>query len=119
MSFISNGVGHLRKLVWTWTSDASGDASEASVFKMTGKILGLATIPDGTAVPTDNYDVTILDSDGHDVLLGAGANRDIATTEYVSETSLAAVVNSKLTLTVAAAGASKKGTVILYVREER
>lgn len=105
-----------KKVAFAWTSDGSGDATGTTSAAFDGKIEGLTTIPDGVAAPTDNYDITITDADGHDVLLGAGANRDTANTEHVTSASLAAVAGSKLTLTVANAGASKQGTAIVWVR---
>lgn len=108
--------GSVKKIAFAWTSSAGGAADGASTHPFDGKVIGLTTIPDGVDAPTDNYDVTVKDGDGHDVLLGAGANRDTANTEYVAEASLGAVAASLLTLGVANAGAAKKGTVILYVR---
>ena len=84
--------------------------------KQSCQIVGLATIPSGVAAPTDDYDITVTDADGHDVLWGAGANRDTADTEYVARASLAAVAGSVLTLTVANAGDTKSGVVVLYIR---
>ena len=112
---ITNAV---KKIVWEWTSsDPGGIASGATVAPYDGKLLGLATIP-GTVgdQPDDNYDITITDDDSHDVLLGAGANRDETNTEYVAEASIAAVAGSVLTLNVAAAGVATKGTVVLWIK---
>lgn len=108
--------GTVRKLVFAWTSDGSGDADGESSQVYDGEIVGLTTIPDGTAVPTVDYDVVVNDAEGHDVLLGAGADRSATVTEHVARASLAAVAQSTLTLVVSNAGAAKQGTVILYVR---
>lgn len=109
--------GSVKKVVWTWISDDQGDASEATTGALDGDLLGLTTVPaGGGSAPTDNYDITITDSDGHDVLLGAGADRDTSNTEHVARASLAGVSGSPLTLTVANAGDTKSGTVVLYVR---
>lgn len=106
----------VKKIKFAWTSDdAAGTASGTTTSYYTGKILGLATDPGATA-PDDNYDITITDSDSVDVLMGAGANRDEATTEYVLSTSLGAVVNSQLTINVSGAGNAKVGTAYLYIR---
>lgn len=109
-------VGSIKKVTAAWTSNGSGAATGATTTVLDGKLIGLTTIPSGAAAPTDNYDVTVTDSDGHDVLLGAGANRDTANTEHVTEGSLAAVSHSPLTFTIANAGDTKQGTVILYIR---
>lgn len=109
-------LGTVKKVTFAWTSSAGGaaDATTAAVFD--GKLIGLTTIPDAGTAPTDNYDVVLNDADGHDVLLGAGANRDTLNTEHVAEASLGAVAHSKLTLAVTNAGAAKLGTVIVYLR---
>lgn len=111
--------GTIKKIKFSWTSGdgaeagtASGQTSEA----YSGKILGLATVPDGVAAPTDNYDITVTDEDSMDVLMGGGADRDTADTEYVLSASLGAVANDKLTINIAAAGTSKKGIAYLYIR---
>lgn len=68
------------------TLDWVADASDASVpdteldEPIGGRILAIETNPGGTA-PTDNYDVTLVDAEGHDVLEGAGVDRDTANTE--------------------------------------
>lgn len=65
-----------------------GDSSDGSVpdtdlaTKISGYLLALETDPGATA-PTDNYDVTLEDANGHDVLEGVGADRDTANTEKV------------------------------------
>lgn len=107
-----------RKIVWAWTSGdgaEGGTVTKATANAYDGKIVGLTTDPGATA-PTDNYDITITDADGHDVLLGAGADRDTANTEHVAEASLGAVAGSVLTLNVTNAGDAKIGTVILWIR---
>jgi hypothetical protein len=108
--------GSCKKIVWAWTSDTSGDAEEVTAEAYDGKLVGLTTIPDAVAAPTVDYDIVVTDSGGHDVLLGAGADRHTSATEHVAEASLAAVAASKLTLTVSAAGSEKEGVVVLYVR---
>ena len=45
-----------------------------------GRLLQIITDPQSTA-PQDNYDITVTDSGGADLLLGVGANRDTANTE--------------------------------------
>ena len=101
-------------VVATWTSDASGDATGT-----TGEVIGglarrFVTNPDGTAVPSDNYDVTVADADGVS-LVGTSLNdRDTATTEQHVPTQPVAVA-SKLTVTVSNAGASKSGVLRIYL----
>lgn len=67
----------------------TGDSSDGSVpntditARMSGRLLALETNPGSTA-PTSNYDITIVDANGHDVLEGVGANRHTSSTEKVS-----------------------------------
>ena len=110
-------IGTVAKITFAWTTDggtAAADATTTGTYD--GEILGLATIPSAVTAPADNYDVTIKDSDGFDVLLGTGANRDEANTEYVDRASLAAVSTSKLTLGITNAGNAKLGTTVIWVR---
>ena len=109
-------TGTVKLVTWTWTSDASGDASEATAVAVDGDVIGLVTVPSSGSAPTDDYDIVINDANSVDVLAGAGANRDTANTEYVQGTSLGWVANSLLTLVVSNAGNTKAGTVYLYIR---
>lgn len=97
-----------------WTSSAGGTASETTSFDLHGQVLWAAFVPDGVAAPTDNYDVTVTDERGYDVLCGAGANRDTANTEYITS-GLGAVASSRLTFSVANAGNAKSGKVALWI----
>ena len=111
-----NTVQSVKKITWSWTA-AGGAADQATTAAFDGDLIGFATIP-GTAgdQPDDNYDVTITDADGLDVLLGQGANRDETNTEYVARASIGAVSGSVLTVNVSNAGTTNKGTVILWLR---
>lgn len=119
----NNAQSGLQKIKWVWTTDsangaivASSTAGEANSTTgyYTGYVVRFVTDPT-TDAPTDDYDVTIIDDDGVDVLLGYGANRDTSTTEQVAEGSLGWIYNSKLSLVIANAGNSKSGIVYLYV----
>ena len=59
------------------------DIYRTEVESVEGQHLLDKSFPSGSTAPTDNYDITIEDSDGVDVLGGAGANRDAANTERV------------------------------------
>ena len=71
------------------TLTVTGDDSDGTVpdtnltTKISGRLLALETNPGATA-PTSNYDITLEDADGHDVLEGVGANRHTSTTEKVA-----------------------------------
>jgi len=112
----------VRKVVWTWKcTDAGAVADQTAAgqinktsHKYTGIIYRLITDP--TDGPTDNYGVTVLDDDGYDVLMGAGANRDTTNTEQVLWSSLGICLDSQLRLNISAAGNAKSGKVILYIK---
>jgi len=109
-------LGSLIKITWAWTTDASGDADECTTGVYTGKVIALVTDPGSTA-PTDNWDLVINDDQSVDVLAGAGANRDTADTEQVTdEASLGIVVRSTLDAVISNGGNAKEGTVYLYLR---
>ena len=115
-----NGV---QKVKWVWVSSTGGTVvastsaglNPTTLNKYSGEVVRLVTDPSSTA-PTDDYDITILDSDGYDVLMGAGADRDTANTEQVLGTSLGICQDTTLSLRVAAAGSNKGGAVILYIK---
>ena len=114
--------GTVKKVKFVWVSAAGGTVGAAAVNSTTtnaysGEIVRLVTVP-ATAgdQPDDNYNVTVLDADGNDVLMGAGLLRDEATTEQVLASSLGIVANDTLKLMVTAAGAGLGGTVYVYIR---
>ena len=112
--------GSVKKIAAVCTSgtgDYINTVTGTTEFAYGGKVIGVGTIP-GTAgdAPTDNYDVYVKDSGGHDILLGAGKNRDTANTEYVTETSVAGTYESKLVFLVENMGESNKTTVIVWIR---
>lgn len=92
---------------------------------ISGEIVRVVFNPSADA-PTDNYDVTLTDEQGVDVLMGLGANLDTVNTSNVRpgisftdgvETSVAPVaVDDKLLLSVTNAGDSNDGVIVLYVR---
>ena len=117
MSATETKLTATQKIKFEWTSDSSGDATVTTSNIFDGSVLECVTVPGSAGnQPTDQYDITITDSDSIDVLHGNGANRSNASTEYIVETNLGTVVNSKLTLTVANAGDTKSGVVYLFIR---
>lgn len=115
----------IRKIKWAWTATDAGIVAASVVagltptttLKYTGQLARLVTIPAGTtSAPDDNYDVTILDEDGYDVLMSGGLNRDTANTEQVNASSLGVCLASTLSLRIADAGDANGGTVILYIK---
>lgn len=127
-----DGTGRF-KIIGDWVSAADGTvalkfASTYATSKPYGdfgplpkKILGVLksveTIPGylgvpATNPPTDQYDVTLVDDYGFDVAGGNLANRSSTLAEKVYPTS-EIIVDSDLTLTIAAAGSGLKGRIIL------
>lgn len=110
--------GSMSKLIYSWVSDATGRASVTTGNYFTGRVIAAVTIPGASPnAPTDNYDVTVSDGDGHDVLLGNGIDRDETNTELIKAEVLPAVVDSRLRLSVANAGNAKRGTVVLWLQD--
>jgi hypothetical protein len=118
MTFTEVAHGTVKKIKAAWVSDdATGAVSGTTSNVYAGRLIGLATVPGTVATqPTDNYDITIADTDGVDLALGAGANRDNVNTEFVAEASMAGVAHSKLTIAVTNAGNAKAGTIYIYIR---
>jgi len=114
----------VQKLRMDWTSDASGVVTHTTRH-IRGVIMRVVFNPGSTA-PTDDYDVTLVDEDGIDVLAGQGVNRDTANTEQICPglalkdgTTTGVVpfaVCGPLILNIAAAGASKIGSIVIYFR---
>lgn len=108
----------VRRIYWDWLSTAGGAADLVTTVAYDGLLERAVFIPDGGATqPDPNYDVTITDPDGVDVLAGLGANLDNAATVVKTHADgLTAVSGQLLTLNVSGAGAANGGTVILYLR---
>ena len=104
-----------------WTSGTGGDINLftcVSDMNITGWIHEIETDPDGTAAPTASYDITLINSNGRDVAGGALVNRSASAAEMVKP-----IVNSiwqkainegPLTVTIVAAGDTKKGELLIY-----
>ena len=119
------GMVKLIKFDWVTGSSSQVDvATGYTAFKdYDGQIVELATIPDGTAAPDADYDITIIDKNSLDVLCGGGADRHTSSTEYKAFGStgtktypFGCVTGSSLTLSIADGGTEKKGLTYLYIR---
>jgi len=117
VTVLERSIVHIHKIKWTWTSSAGGAADLITPGVYAGRVIALVTDP-GTTAPDDNYDITITDAEGYDVMQGAGANRDTANTETAVPTATS-VAFGPLTLNVSNAGAAKDGVAILYVEGAR
>lgn len=112
----------IRKVTWDWTSHTDGSVSGVgqTTQRYHGFLISLETDPDGTDAPTDNYDITLLNEQGTDVLCGAGADRDTANNELTmplpnSSPNPVALNGTKLDLNVANAGSGKKGRAVATI----
>ncbi len=112
----AHGKG-FHKVTFDWTGHTDGVVTKvATAKKYTGKVEVLITDPDGSAIPTDNYDVTVTDEDDYDILAGGGIDRDTANTETVLSSSLGAVFESTIGPVVTNSGSSKQGKIVLLIR---
>lgn len=116
--------GTIRKITCSWTSDASGDAA-GTTLKVNGFLLKGVTNP--TDGPTASYDIVLTDDEGANLLSGSFddlADRHTSNTETVhfnltdGAAPIAAypAVCSTVTVTVAAAGDTKSGVLVLYYK---
>lgn len=111
-----SSIGNVHKVKWTWTSTAGGAADLVTPGVYAGEVIALVTDPAaGGSAPTDNYDITITDPEGYDVMQGAGADRDTANTE-TAVPAAKSIAFGPLTLNVAAAGDTKSGIAVLYIQ---
>lgn len=122
----------IRKVTASWISDDSTGAVSGTTGKIVGEIIKAVTVPSGTAAPTANYDITLADEAGVDILaacVAAGrlADRHTSTTEqryfFAEDIDTAPLAKAthpavcdKITIAVTNAGNSKAGTIILYIR---
>ena len=119
----------VRVIEWDWLSDSSGDcdvstSKSANASGVTGTVVGIHAIPEtGATIPTDDYDVTIIDGEGVDILNGAGANLNQVNTsvenyrfptDFLNEGPIV-IVDQELTLVVANGGDTQGGVIRLYI----
>lgn len=120
--------GGVEKITIAWTANGSGAYSQ--VVNFAGFIMSAVTDPGAAPnAPTDNYDMTLNDENGIDLLGGLGANRDTATTEEIfpgavmTDGTLQSLIprarNGDATLAITNAGAAKRGILNLYIGRKR
>jgi hypothetical protein len=107
----------IRKIKWDWACTDLGVVDSTTTKSYSGRVVRCVLASDAGGTAPDNlYDVTILDSDGYDVIHGSGADVTNAVTVQVTDaTKLMWVKDSKLQLKIATAGNAKGGIVILYI----
>ena len=110
--------GRVLRVTVLWISTAGGDAAGV-LSDMYGLLRRIATVPDGGGTqPTNNYTLAVK---GPGANLHSAANANTVGNEFslsVADDGAAAydapLVSEDLTLTIAAAGNAKGGTVYLY-----
>jgi len=116
--FTDSKLRTVRKFTLAWLSDASGDVNSVLTIPLSGVLERITFDPDGTDVPSANYDVVLNDVDGVDVLNGKGSNLSATVTTSVAPalTGGNMAFDDALDLVVTNAGNAKRGKVILYIR---
>ena len=114
--------GALSKYKMDWLSDASGDVDVDAIPMIQGEIQSVHYFPDaGGTQPSDNYDLTMADSFGVDILTGTGANLSQTTDTYAVpalSTYFKVVIEAgSYDLVIANAGNAKGGIVEVIVRQ--
>jgi len=100
-----------------WTANASGAVTENLTPNISGRLFQAKFAPGtGGDAPDAGYDVTLLDGDGVDVLIGGGANLGAATSTIVQILPPVYLDAQALQPVVANAGSTNKGTLVLWVQ---
>lgn len=109
--------GAVTKYAVAWTSTAGGAVDTNAFNVVRGHLVQVKFTPGtGGTQPTDLYDVTLVDADSVDVLNGGGMNLSNATSKYVlADPRVYLDGTSTLDVVIANAGASKTGTVVIWV----
>lgn len=118
--------GRIFKVTATITSDSGGDATGETTNPIEGMFMGVMVNPDGSAAPTDNWDLTVTNEDGVDLLGGNGADLSTSASQYrpalvanavdsANVMEYVPVAGSKLTFTGANMGNAKKAVVTALV----
>jgi hypothetical protein len=114
---------------WDWLAEGAGGnqgkvSGVGALSGITGEIIGCGFVPDsGDTQPTDQYDVTLLTTDGFDMLGGKGSNLSNSagtrTVPVTSDKTLFRCYNETLTPEISGAGASNGGELYLFVSERQ
>lgn len=108
----------LVKVSIAWTSDGSGNVSGNTITGFpAGKLEQVQFVPgSGGVAPDANYDVTLADQYGVDLLQAGGQNLS-ATISKQLIFSPQSILDAQPVLTVAGAGSANSGTIIAWVRQ--
>ena len=116
---LTSGRPPVKVITLTCTGDGSDGSFPATALtniphnEIGGRLLQIATDPGSTA-PTANYDITVTEAGGADLLLGVGANRHTSASEVaITESNGAyAVYAGTDTLTITIANSSVNDATI-------
>lgn len=107
------------KVEIVWTSDGAGAVSGTSTGTIRGALFQVKFTPGtGGVAPDDNYDATLLDGDGVDLIAGQGTDLDQTVASIVQVDPPIYLDGDAVQLVIAAAGAANQGTAELWVRRE-
>ena len=111
--------GEIQVLVMEWTTDSSGDLTATDTgYAIEGFLMLVETDPSGTAAPTADYDITLKDANGLDVMGGALSDRSATATEatmpLLNGNYTMLPIPSTLSMDVTSAGNSKSGVIRIY-----
>lgn len=126
MSFSYESLGDWLVVTATWTSDGAGDASGTTA-RIIGSLIKGTTVPDGSTPPTVDYDITLADEEGIDLLAPCQQNladRSDSTAQAAyfvfsgtaEQIATYPAVADAVTVTVANAGDTKAGVLKLLFR---
>ena len=110
--------GSIKFVKFNFTDNVTTTAAEAlTAAAYEGKVLHVITAPSATKVPSANWDLTVLDNNGIDILAGAGINRSSGSTQHLLSSTLGALAGTKFRFVVAnAGGTTGQGSVYAYIR---
>lgn len=111
--------GHVRIRTVSCTADASAATFPATTISDVDGYLMLVVTDPGSTAPTDNYDITLVDSNNMDVMGDNLLNRDTSNSEQASPSETPRYVNGDLTMNITNnAVNSATLTVTLYIYME-
>lgn len=115
-------VSNMNRLEIDWTSDNLGAVSSTLItVPIGGQIEQVLLVHTGDDVPSNEYDISLTDEDGFDVLAGGGVDVAIAANVRlvpVVGTYFKVVVSGHLTLVVSGAGDTKSGKIVIFWKHE-
>lgn len=99
------------------TSHTDGSGTSDYFGPYNGFLTGISTNPDGTDVPTDNWDVYVEDSLGADLMVAGGENRSASTSQFAAPgNSFPSAVVGNIRIRVANMGSGKKAVIRFYIK---